>query len=180
MSWWDAIILGFVEGLTEYLPVSSTGHLILSQRALGVPETAAANAYAICIQAGAILAVLGLYRKHVTQIGAGWFGKVGLGSGNDKGFRLGLNIIVAFLPAAFFGLLFDDWIEQKLFGLWPIVAAWFVGHVARNLSKPCDDRWRRLGRIASGSCRRVLVFAGRFNSVRGNRVQGSGSGPHHD
>ena len=130
MSWWDAIILGFVEGLTEYLPVSSTGHLILSQRALGVPETAAANAYAICIQAGAILAVLGLYRKHVTQIGAGWFGKVGLGSGNDKGFRLGLNIIVAFLPAAFFGLLFDDWIEQKLFGLWPIVAAWFVGGAA--------------------------------------------------
>ncbi|MCP4447502.1 MAG: undecaprenyl-diphosphate phosphatase [Myxococcales bacterium] len=130
MNWWDAIVLGFVEGITEYLPVSSTGHLILSQRALGVPETTASNAYAICIQAGAILAVLGLYWKHVAQIGAGWFGKVGLGKGNEEGFRLGFNIIVAFLPAVVFGLLFDDWIEQKLFGLWPIVAAWFVGGAA--------------------------------------------------
>lgn len=130
MHWWDAVVLGVVEGLTEYLPVSSTGHLILTQRALGVPETAASNAYAICIQAGAILAVLGLYWKHVTQIAIGWGGKVGLGRGNEAGFRLGLNIIVAFLPAAVFGLLFDDWIEQKLFGLWPIVGAWLAGGIA--------------------------------------------------
>ena len=130
MDWWHAVILGLVEGLTEYLPVSSTGHLILMQRALGVPETAASNAYAICIQAGAILAVLGLYWKHVTQIAAGWLGKVGVGAGNADGFRLGRNILVAFLPAAVFGMLFDDWIEQKLFGLWPIVGAWMAGGVA--------------------------------------------------
>lgn len=130
MNWWDAIVLGVVEGVTEYLPVSSTGHLILSQRALGVPETAASNAYAIYIQAGAILAVLGLYRHHVSLITRGWLAKVGVGTGSDVGFRLGLNIIVAFVPAAVFGLLFDDWIETKLFGLWPIVAAWFVGGAA--------------------------------------------------
>ena len=130
MNWWDAVLLGIVEGLTEYLPVSSTGHLILTQRALGVPETAASNAYAICIQAGAILAVLGLYRKHVGQVCSGWFGKIGIGKGDAEGFRLGLSIIVAFIPAAVLGLLFDDWIEQKLFGLWPVVSAWFIGGVA--------------------------------------------------
>jgi undecaprenyl-diphosphatase len=130
VNWWDAVLLGIVEGLTEYLPVSSTGHLILTQRGLGVPETTASNAYAICIQAGAILAVLGLYRMRVGQVAAGWFGKVGIGKGDDAGFRLGLNIIVAFIPAAILGLLFDDWIEQKLFGLWPVVSAWFVGGVA--------------------------------------------------
>ena len=130
MTWWDAVILGLVEGVTEYLPVSSTGHLILSQRAMGIPETAAANAYAICIQAGAILAVLGLYRKRVVQVFAGWLGKIGVGAGDAKGFTLGLNILVAFMPAAVFGVLFDDWIEQKLFGLWPIVIAWGVGGVA--------------------------------------------------
>jgi undecaprenyl-diphosphatase len=130
MSWWEAVILGLVEGLTEYLPVSSTGHLILSQRALGLPATEAANAYAICIQAGAILAVLGLYRKQVKRVFQGWLGKVGVGEGDEDGFRLGLNILVAFMPAAILGLLFDDWIEQKLFGLWPIVAAWGVGGVA--------------------------------------------------
>jgi undecaprenyl-diphosphatase len=130
MTWWEAVILGLVEGLTEYLPVSSTGHLILTQRMFGLPETAASNAYAICIQAGAILAVVGLYRQHIKQVFRGWLGKVGIGEGHDEGFRLGLNIIVAFMPAAILGVLFDDWIEQKLFGLWPIVAAWGVGGVA--------------------------------------------------
>src|SRR6185436_8535612 len=57
----DAAILGFVEGVTEFLPVSSTGHLIVAQRALGIPESEAADSYAIAIQAGAILAVLVLF-----------------------------------------------------------------------------------------------------------------------
>ena len=130
MHWWEAFILGIVEGVTEYLPVSSTGHLILTQRALGIEESEAANAYAICIQAGAILAVLGVYWKHVMEIVAGWLGKVGIGNGNEEGFRLGVSIIAAFLPAAILGLLFDDMIEEKLFGLTTIVIAWFVGGVA--------------------------------------------------
>lgn len=130
MTWWEAIILGIVEGLTEYLPVSSTGHLILTQRALDLPITEASNAYAVCIQAGAILAVLGLYWKHVTQMATGWMGKVGIGQGNEEGFRMGLNIVVAFMPAAVLGVLFDDIIEEKLFNLWTIVFAWFVGGLA--------------------------------------------------
>lgn len=128
MSWWQAIILGIVEGLTEYLPVSSTGHLILAQRAMGI-EGEAANAYAICIQAGAIVAVLGLYRAYVVQAFAGFGGKLGIGRGDEDGWRLTRNLVVAFVPAAVLGLLFDDAIEAYLFGLWPIVAAWFVGGV---------------------------------------------------
>ena len=130
MDLWQAFILGIVEGVTEYLPVSSTGHLILTQRALGIDESKAANAYAICIQAGAILAVLGVYWKHVMEIVSGWLGKVGIGKGNEEGFRLGVCIIAAFIPAAVLGLLFDDIIEEKLFGLTTIVIAWFVGGVA--------------------------------------------------
>ena len=130
MTLWEAIILGIVEGLTEYLPVSSTGHLILTQRALQIPSTEAANAYAICIQAGAILAVLSLYWRHVQDMAFGWLGKVGIGQGNDEGFHMGLNILVAFLPAVVVGLLFNDAIEAKLFGLWPIVGAWLVGGIA--------------------------------------------------
>ncbi len=130
MNWWEAIILGIVEGLTEYLPVSSTGHLILTQRALGIEESDASNAYAICIQAGAIVAVLGLYWRRVREMLAGVMGKLGWSEGNVNGFRLAMNIIVAFLPAAVIGLLFDDLIEQYLFGLKPVVAAWFVGGVA--------------------------------------------------
>lgn len=146
MELWQSIVLGVVEGLTEYLPVSSTGHLILSQRAMDLPASPAANAYAICIQAGAILAVLSLYWKSVQKVLTGWLGKAGIGKGDEEGFLLGRNIIVAFLPAAFFGLLLDDWIEAKLFGLWPIVGAWFVGGVAILVVA-----WRRRTREADGA-----------------------------
>ena len=129
MDWWQAIVLGIVEGLTEYLPVSSTGHLILVQRMMGL-EGEAANAYAVCIQGGAIIAVLGLYWTRVKQSVAGWLGKVGIGKGDEVGFQLGVNLIVAFLPAAVIGLIFDDMIEEYLYGLWPIVTAWLVGGLA--------------------------------------------------
>ena len=97
---------------------------------MGIAQSKAADAYAVCIQAGAILAVLGVYRKHVTEIVAGWLGKVGIGQGNENGFQLGVCIIAAFLPAAVLGILFDDMIEEKLFGLTTIVIAWFLGGLA--------------------------------------------------
>ncbi len=130
MGFWQAIILGIVEGVTEYLPISSTGHLILTQRLLGLPESEASNAYAICIQAGAILAVVGLYWGQVRDMIAGVLGKVGIGAGSTNGFRLAMNIVIAFLPAAVVGLLFDDRIESELYGMWPVVSAWFVGGLA--------------------------------------------------
>ena len=135
MTWWQAIILGVVEGLTEYLPVSSTGHLLVVQAILGIgvdgqDAKTAADAYAICIQGGAILAVLTLYWKRARQAVIGWAGKVGLGEGDETGFRLGLNLIAAFVPAAVIGLMFNDWIKAQLFGPWPVVWAWLVGGLA--------------------------------------------------
>ncbi|MBX7196386.1 MAG: undecaprenyl-diphosphate phosphatase [Sandaracinaceae bacterium] len=121
MELWQAIVLGLVEGLTEFLPVSSTGHLLVTQRLMGLPEGEAANAFAIAIQLGAIVAVLGLYRARVATMTKGLVGQ------SPEGARLARLVIVAFLPAAVLGLLFDDLIESYLFGPWPIVAAWIVG-----------------------------------------------------
>ena len=132
MDWWQAVVLGLVEGITEYLPVSSTGHLILAQRLLHIPVCRAADAYVICIQAGAILAVLGLYWPRVKQMLRGMLGR------DQQGLSLAVNIIVAFLPAAVIGLLFGVVIEKYLFGLWPITAAWLGGGVAILLT----SRWR--------------------------------------
>ncbi|MGE3274387.1 MAG: undecaprenyl-diphosphate phosphatase [Vicinamibacterales bacterium] len=138
MDLWQALILGVVEGLTEYLPVSSTGHLLVAQRLMGIPAGEAASAYAIVIQAGAILAVLLLYRARVGQMIRGLTG------GDAAGGRLVIALIVAFLPAAVLGLATDDWIEQRLFGPWPVVGAWFVGGLVllayRGPSRPDEGR----------------------------------------
>lgn len=121
MEIWQAIVLGLVEGLTEFLPVSSTGHLLVTQRLMGMPEDVAANAFAIAIQLGAIVAVLGLYRARIGTMASGLVGK------SAEGAHLARMVLVAFVPAAVLGLLFDDLIESYLFGPWPIVAAWAVG-----------------------------------------------------
>jgi undecaprenyl-diphosphatase len=125
----QAFILGLVEGLTEYLPVSSTGHLLLAQRLMGIESSTASDAFAICIQAGAILAVLGIYRQRVAQMVMGAVGR------NEAGQRLLINLLSAFVPAAVLGLLLEKPIKKYLFGgdewgLWPVVAAWFAGGMA--------------------------------------------------
>lgn len=125
----QALILGLVEGLTEYLPVSSTGHLLLAQRLMGIGSSEAADAFAICVQAGAILAVVGLYRARVFQMANGLIGR------DAEGRHLATCLIAAFIPAAVLGLLLEKTIKKFLFGggelgLWPVVAAWFVGGVA--------------------------------------------------
>lgn len=123
MELWQALILGLIEGLTEYLPVSSTGHVLVAQRLLGIPASEAANAYAIVVQAGAIAAVLGLYRRRVLQIALGMTGR------QPAGAKLAVALAVAFLPAAAAGLTLGDAIEHHLFGPWPVVAAWAAGGV---------------------------------------------------
>jgi len=117
----QAALLGLVEGLTEYLPVSSTAHLLLTQRLLGIPQDEASRAYAICIQAGAIVAVLGIFARRVKSMVLGLAGK------DRAGLQLLVNVLVGFVPAALAGLLFEKRIERVLFGMWPIVASWFVG-----------------------------------------------------
>ncbi len=129
MDWLQALILGVVEGATEYLPVSSTGHLLVVQRLLGIEQSDAADAFAICIQAGAILAVLTLFWRRILAIANGFLGR------DRDGMQLGINIGVAFLPAVVLGLLLERVIKRYLFGgedwgLWPIIGAWFVGGVA--------------------------------------------------
>ena len=132
----QAVVLGVVEGLTEYLPVSSTGHLLLTERIMGIGDDPhqspaqqaqtkeAVDAYTICIQAGAIIAVLWLYFGRIQQILRGLIGK------DDAGRRLLFNVAAGFLPAAVLGLLFNKLIKSYLFGPWPVVVAWLLGGLA--------------------------------------------------
>jgi undecaprenyl-diphosphatase len=140
----QAAILGLVEGITEYLPVSSTGHLVITSSLLGLDgdgQKKAVDAFNIVIQGGAILAVVGLYWGRFVQMLRGLLGK------DNAGFALLLNLGIAFVPAAIFGKLLDDWLEAHLFFPGPVVAALALGGVYMLL---LDQRRRggwRLGGI---------------------------------
>ena len=150
MDWWQALVIGLVEGLTEYLPVSSTGHIILAQRWMGIEDGPSANAYAIAVQAGAIVAVLGLYRERVGQMLRGLRGLLRMGEGDAAGQSIGLAMVVAFLPAAVLGPLFDDAIEERLFHRGPIAAALFVGGVAILVGSFIHRRRAAAGKVSPG------------------------------
>lgn len=118
----EAIVLGVVEGVTEYLPVSSTGHLILTSELLEL-EGERVKTFEVVIQLGAILAVLVHYRR---LLGARLAGLI---QGRPEALRLFGALIVAFLPAAVVGLLLHKVIKSLLFGPLPVAVAMVVGGV---------------------------------------------------
>ena len=115
-----AIILGFVEGLTEYLPVSSTGHLLLVQHFFGFGDEAFGNTFAILIQFGAILALLSIYFTRLVQLAIGFFT-------NKVARRFVLGILLATVPAAVVGYVLHDFIKNKLFDPWIVCVSLIVG-----------------------------------------------------
>jgi undecaprenyl-diphosphatase len=115
MDWWiliQAFILGIVEGLTEFLPVSSTGHLIVAADLIGFQNDG--RVFEIAIQFGAILAIVFEYRQRFIGVTTGMFS-------DSKSQKFILNLLIAFLPAAIVGLLFISFITKYLFN--PITVA---------------------------------------------------------
>lgn len=103
MSTWEAILLAIVEGLTEYLPVSSTGHLSMTRELLGITD-AFSETYIIAVQFGAILSVVALYPRKFFRFDIPFYSK----------------LLTGFIPAAILGYLFDDYLEQLLGMPWVI------------------------------------------------------------
>lgn len=132
----EAILLGVVEGITEFLPISSTGHLLVVQQLLGIntPVTErAADTYAIAIQFGAILAVAFLYRQRLASMAAGIAGR------DNTGKAILGRLVLSFIPAAVLGVIFGEAIKESLFGPIPIVIAWAVGGVFLLVWRPSHD-----------------------------------------
>ncbi|KYF77358.1 UDP-diphosphatase, partial [Sorangium cellulosum] len=120
MFWFDAVLLGVLEGLTEFLPVSSTGHLILLGAWLG-HESEAAKTLDIVIQLGAVLAVVVYFRERLAVTVRGILRR------DPDSLRLALALAIGFLPAALVGLLFHKAIKAYLFGPGPVAVALIAG-----------------------------------------------------
>jgi undecaprenyl-diphosphatase len=118
-SYLTAVILGIVEGLTEFLPISSTGHLILAGELLGYSDEKA-KVFDIAIQTGAMMAVVWEYRRRFAHALIGAFS-------DAAAQRFILNLIVAFVPAAVLGLAFGSLIKKHLFFAVPVALAFIVG-----------------------------------------------------
>jgi undecaprenyl-diphosphatase len=116
-----AAILGLVEGATEFIPVSSTGHLIVVSNWLGLVDERA-KTFNIFIQLGAILAIVWLYRTRLAR-------SVAEARRDSNGRRLIINLLVAFLPAAIVGFLAHDWIKSRLFNPSVVALALIVGGI---------------------------------------------------
>lgn len=159
----DAVILGLVEGITEFLPISSTGHLIIATNALGLESDAplvdangdvlwhkkpsdrnpagepltmklAADTYVVVIQIGAILAVVFLYWGQILSMAGGLAGR------NAAGLRLLRNVIIAVFPSAVIGLVMHHYrIDEKLFSIEAVVAALVSGAVLMWAA----EKWRK-------------------------------------
>ena len=114
-----ALILGVVEGVTEFLPISSTGHLILAGDLLHFNDEKG-KLFEIVIQSGAILAVCWEYRARIMRVIAGL-------SSDPLAQRFALNLLVAFMPAAVLGLLFSKAIKAHLFQAVPVAMAFIIG-----------------------------------------------------
>lgn len=121
MSWLEALVLGIVEGVTEFLPISSTGHLILTRSLLGL-EGSAVDRQLIVIQGAAILAVCWEYRARL-------WGTVRNLPSQGTARQFALNLAIAFLPLAILGLLLEEPIESVLFAPIPVALALVVGGV---------------------------------------------------
>jgi undecaprenyl-diphosphatase len=115
-----AVVLGIVEGVTEFLPVSSTGHLLLAQRFFGLGEGSFWQSFAVLIQLGAILAIVVIYFAKLWRIALGMFSNP-----DDRRFVIG--VLVAFLPAVIIGLIAGKYIKEILFNPWVVCFSLIVG-----------------------------------------------------
>lgn len=151
MTIWEAILLGVIEGITEFLPISSTGHLTIIEKLLGYSiNDADITAFTAIIQVGAVLATLLYFRRDIFRIGSAWLnGLRWPEKRQDPDYRFGWAIALGSLPIGIIGLLFQDHIETTLRSLWVVATAlivwsgvmWIADKYATQIRRESDVRW---------------------------------------
>ena len=148
MNWLHAVLLGIVEGITEFLPVSSTGHLNIVEKLLGYEiNSAGMTAFTAVIQVGAIIAAIIYFWADIVRIITAWFkGLSNQQARQDPDYTLGWGIVLGSIPVAVVGLVLKDFIQEYVRSLWVIAGALIVWSAAmwmadrqQNLTKGMKD-----------------------------------------
>ncbi|WP_427892916.1 undecaprenyl-diphosphate phosphatase [Kribbella sp. GL6] len=149
MTIWDSIILGIVEGLTEFLPVSSTGHLTIVSKMLGLKiDDPSITGFTAVIQTGAIIAVILYFWKDIVRIIGAWVGGLAKPERRDEfDYRMGWYVIVGSVPIGIVGFLAKDLISGPLRSLWWVAGALIVWSAVMVAAERMSSKERPLTRI---------------------------------
>ncbi len=162
MNIWQAILLGVIEGLTEFLPISSTGHLTIAEKLLGYsisdPDI---TAFTAIIQVGAVVATLVFFRKDIKRVFIGWInGILNTKKRKTNDYRFGWAVIIGSIPIGIVGFLFKDQIETTLRNLWLVgfslilwsFVMWLADRKAKQNRHESDVTWKDTLFIGVAQC----------------------------
>lgn len=149
MNWLHAVLLGIVEGVTEFLPVSSTGHLNVVEKLLGYQiDEAGMTAFTAIIQVGAIIAAIVFFRRDIGRIIVAWFrGLRDPQVRTTPDYRLGWGVILGSIPVAVIGLVFKHQIETTLRSLWVVIGALVAWSLVMWIADRAETRLERSGTV---------------------------------
>lgn len=174
MPWWQAVLFGAVEGLTEFLPVSSTGHLTILEKLLGYPiDAPEITAFTAIIQAGAVLATLIYLWKDIVRVVTAWWR--GLVHSDQRGtdYKFGWAVILGCIPIGIVGLLFQDQIETTLRSLWIVAGTligfsavmWFADKYGKQDRSERDATWKDTLVIGLAQCLALIPGVSRSGAT---------------
>lgn len=151
MEWWHAVVFGIIEGVTEFLPISSTGHLTIVEKLLGYRlDDPSVTAFTAIIQVGAVLATLLYLRKDIWRVGLAWLSGLADKKQRKRDYRFGWAVLIGSVPIGIVGLLFKDEVEGVLRSLWFVAAAlivwsvvmWWADRTAKQTRGEKDTTWK--------------------------------------
>ncbi|MBV1881393.1 MAG: undecaprenyl-diphosphate phosphatase [Pseudomonadales bacterium] len=168
MDIFQAVVLALLQGFTEFLPVSSSAHLILPSQLLGWPDQGLA--FDVAVHVGTLVAVMAYFRRELVDMGTGCITAVAQRSINHDA-QLGLAVIAGVIPAGIIGILCDDFIETHLRSLWVIAATtigfglllWFAHHVGKRARRGEEQLDWRYG-LLIGAAQAIALIPGTSRS----------------
>lgn len=175
MEWWHAVLLGVIEGVTEFLPISSTGHLTIAEKLMGYDiSDPSITAFTAIIQSGAVVATLVYFWKDIVRVATAWLkGLFAKKERADRNYKFGWAIIVGSIPIGVVGLLFQDEIETVLRSLWFVAGAlilwsgvmWYADHKATQKRGESDTTWKDTLTIGLAQCLALIPGVSRSGAT---------------